>query len=156
MLVLQDIDRLIRILRFANNSALAKTDLQTEFALSETQAEAILSMPLRRITAIEQQKIREELETLQQHVARLERLLGDRRELMKFLKKELRDHKKRHSDQRRTHLAWQLLGNQQSIEVPNIDEPEPPRAPRKVLNLKMLKAITRFSKPLTLVMSLRK
>ena len=131
VLVLQDIDRLIRILRFANNSALAKTDLQTEFALSETQAEAILSMPLRRITAIEQQKIREELETLQQQVSRLERLLGDRRELMKFLKKELRDHKKRHSDQRRTHLAWQLLGNQQSIEVPNIDEPEPPRATSK-------------------------
>jgi DNA gyrase subunit A len=127
VLVLQDIDRLIRILRFANNSALAKTDLQTEFALSETQAEAILSMPLRRITAIEQQKIREELETLQQQVARLEKLLGDRRELMKFLKKELRDHKKRHSDQRRTHLAWQL----QSIEVPNIDETEPSRATSK-------------------------
>ena len=131
VLVLQDIDRLIRILRFANNSALAKTDLQTEFALSETQAEAILSMPLRRITAIEQQKIREELETLQQQVARLERLLGDRRELMKFLKKELRDHKKRHSDQRRTHLAWLLQGNQQRIAVPDIDEPEPPRATSK-------------------------
>ena len=114
-LVLQDIDRLIRILRFANNSALAKTDLQTEFALSEIQAEAILSMPLRRITGIEQQKIREELETLQQQVARLEKLLGDRRELMKYLKKELRDHKKKHSDQRRTHLAWQLLENRQEI-----------------------------------------
>ena len=131
VLVLQDIDRLIRILRFANNSALAKTDLQTEFALSETQAEAILSMPLRRITAIEQQKIREELETLQQQVSRLERLLGDRRELMKFLKKELRDHKKRHSDPRRTHLAWQLLGNRQSIEVTDIDEVEPTRATSK-------------------------
>jgi DNA gyrase subunit A len=131
VLVLQDIDRLIRILRFANNSALAKTDLQTEFALSETQAEAILSMPLRRITAIEQQKIREELETLQQQVSRLERLLGDRRELMKFLKKELRDHKKRHSDQRRTHLAWLLQGNQQRSEVPDIDELEPPRATSK-------------------------
>jgi len=131
VLVLQDIDRLIRILRFANNSALAKTDLQTEFALSETQAEAILSMPLRRITAIEQQKIREELETLQQQVSRLEKLLSDRRELMKFLKKELRDHKKRHNDPRRTHLAWQLLGNQQSIEVTDIDESEPTKATSK-------------------------
>jgi len=114
VLVLQDIDKLIRILRFANNSALAKTDLQTEFSLSETQAEAILSMPLRRITAIEQQKIREELDTLQQQVAKLEKLLSDRRELMKFLKKELRDHKKRHSDPRRTHLAWQLLEHRQN------------------------------------------
>ena len=114
VLVLQDIDKLIRILRFANNSALAKTDLQTEFSLSETQAEAILSMPLRRITAIEQQKIREELDTLQQQVSRLEKLLSDRRELMKFLKKELRDHKKRHSDPRRTHLAWQLLEHRQN------------------------------------------
>jgi len=117
VLVLADIDRLIRILRFANNSALAKTDLQTEFALSETQAEAILSMPLRRITAFEQQKIREELETLQQQIAKLEKLLGDRRELLKFLKKELRDHKKKHSDPRRTHLAWQLLENRQNLEL---------------------------------------
>jgi DNA gyrase subunit A len=120
VLVLQDLDRLIRILRFANNSTLAKTDLQTEFALSETQAEAILSMPLRRITAIEQQKLREELETLQQQIAKLEKLLGDRRELIKYLKKELRDHKKRHSDPRRTHLAWQLLENQHNLKVPPI------------------------------------
>lgn len=129
-IVLQDIDRLIRILRFANNSALAKTDLQTEFSLSETQAEAILSMPLRRITAIEQQKIRDELETLQQQVARLEKLLGDRRELVKFLKKELRDHKKRHSDQRRTHLAWQLLSNRPE-EPLGEDEAEIPKGNSK-------------------------
>ncbi|PZO37545.1 MAG: DNA topoisomerase IV [Pseudanabaena frigida] len=117
VLVLQDLDRLIRILRFANNSALAKTDLQTEFSLSETQAEAILSMPLRRITAIEQQKLREELETLQQQIVKLDRLLSDRRELMKFLKKELREHKKRHSDPRRTHLAWQLLENHKNLDL---------------------------------------
>ena len=132
VIVLQDLDRLIRILRFANNSALAKTDLQTEFTLSETQAEAILSMPLRRITAIEQQKLREELETLQQQVTKLERLLGDRRELMKFLKKELREHKKRHSDPRRTHLAWQLLKTQQSINISSsVDLTEPPKSTSK-------------------------
>jgi DNA gyrase subunit A len=128
VLVLADIDRLIRILRFANNSALAKTDLQTEFGLSEIQAEAILSMPLRRITAFEQQKIREELETLQQQIAKLEKLLGDRRELLKFLKKELRDHKKKHSDPRRTHLAWQLLENRQNLELQmqaDTAQPEP-------------------------------
>ena len=135
VLVLQDLDRLIRILRFANNSALAKTDLQTEFALSETQAEAILSMPLRRITAIEQQKLREELEALQQQIVKLERLLGDRRELMKFLKKELREHKKRHSDPRRTHLAWQLLESRKinDIEVfPNAENIEPTKAKPKI------------------------
>ena len=147
VIVLQDIDRLIRILRFANNSALAKTDLQTEFSLSETQAEAILSMPLRRITAIEQQKILEELETLQQQVARLERLLGDRRELMKYLKKELRDHKKRHSDQRRTRLVWDLLGNQQSLNSPSnnssspdIEASETPKATSKSANSKSAKS----------------
>ncbi|MBD2151286.1 DNA topoisomerase 4 subunit A [Pseudanabaena sp. FACHB-1277] len=128
VLVLQDIDRLIRILRFANNSNLAKTDLQTEFALSETQAEAILSMPLRRITAIEQQKIRDDLTDLQQQMQRLEKLLGDRRELMKFLKKELRDHKKRHSDPRRTRLAWQILSDDANGDPnndPNADRPSP-------------------------------
>ena len=135
VLVLRDLDRLIRILRFANNSALAKTDLQTEFSLSETQAEAILSMPLRRITAIEQQKLGEELDGLQEQVTKLERLLGDRRELMKFLKKELRDHKKRHSDQRRTHLAWQLLDKRnKNINVDisaGVEPTEPPKSKSK-------------------------
>ena len=133
VLVLQDLDRLIRILRFANNSALAKTDLQTEFELSETQAEAILSMPLRRITAIEQQKLREELEALQQQIVKLERLLGDRRELLKFFKKELRDHKKRHSDPRRTHLAWQLLENRKSLEI-DVNSIEEKTAPSKAIS----------------------
>ncbi len=125
VMVLQDLDRLIRILRFANNSNLAKTDLQTEFSLTETQAEAILSMPLRRITAIEQQKIRDELDTLQQQISRLDKLLGDRRELLKFLKKELRDHKKRHSDLRRTRLAWQLLDKSMTNSVSVVDDSEP-------------------------------
>ena len=68
---------------------------------------------------------------MQQQVARLERLLGDRRELMKYLKKELRDHKKRHSDQRRTRLAWELLENQQVINVTPSDDPEPPKETSK-------------------------
>jgi DNA gyrase subunit A len=131
VLVLQDIDRLIRILRFANNSSLAKTDLQTEFELSETQAEAILSMPLRRITAIEQQKIRDDLTDLQQQMQRLEKLLSDRRELMKFLKKELRDHKKRHSDPRRTRLAWQISNADQNANQ-NADQQDLQKVDQKV------------------------
>ncbi|PZU99332.1 MAG: DNA topoisomerase IV [Pseudanabaena sp.] len=135
VLVLQDLDRLIRILRFANNSALAKGDLQTEFGLSELQAEAILSMPLRRITAIEQQKIREELDGLQQQVTRLERLLGDRRELLKHLKKELRDHKKRHSDQRRTYLAWEHSNDAQkpdTLTSESLDQPKSKKTQARV------------------------
>ena len=132
VLVLQDLDRLIRILRFASNSALAKGDLQTEFGLSELQSEAILSMPLRRITAIEQQKIREELDTLQQQSAKLERLLSDRRELLKYLKKELRDHKKKHSDLRRTYLAWEHPNDaQKATALDNSDRVAKPESINK-------------------------
>ncbi|CAN1210389.1 DNA topoisomerase (ATP-hydrolyzing) [Tumidithrix helvetica PCC 7403] len=104
-LVLDDLDRLITVLRFAADSAAAKLELQTQFSLSETQAEAILAMPLRRLTGMERQSLQAEMQELQQQISRLEGLLGDRRELLKALKKELRNLKKKHGDDRRTRIA---------------------------------------------------
>jgi len=106
VLVLQEVNRLVDLLRFAPDTATAKTQLQQEFTLSEVQANAVLDLPLRRITTLDQQNLQKEQAVLQQQIQRLEKLLGDRKESLKFLKKELREIKKRHNDERRTKMMW--------------------------------------------------
>lgn len=105
--VLTDLDQLIDILRNARDGSTAKAQLQVHFDLNERQADAILAMPLRRITGIEQDKLREEQETLGQQIAQLETLLGDRNELLKSLKKDLRSLKRKYNTARKTKITTQ-------------------------------------------------
>ena len=100
-----NLDALITLLRFAASNAIAKTELQEQLNFSLVQAEAILSMPLRRITAMEQSGLQTEMTELKAQIAHLEILLGDRRELLKTIKKDLRQLKKKHGNDRRTRLV---------------------------------------------------
>ncbi len=100
------LDVLIEILRQAIDAPSAKLEIQSRLGLSEPQSDAILSMPLRRITGMEQQNLRDEMAELQAQIAQLELLLGDRRELFKAMKKDLRYLKKKHGDARRTRIGW--------------------------------------------------
>ena len=104
LMVLTDLDRLIELLRNARDGSTAKAQLQVHFDLNERQADAILAMPLRRITGIEQDKLREEQAELAEEISRLENLLGDRKELLKSLKKDLRALKRKYSTPRQAKI----------------------------------------------------
>ena len=101
---LSNLDDVIDILRRAADGATARVALQERFELSEPQANAILSMPLRRLTNLEQQNLQTENTELTQRIARLQQLLSDRRELLKALKKDLRALKRKFNDPRRTRI----------------------------------------------------
>ncbi len=101
---LDNLDRLIDILRNAPDGTTAKVELQAAFELSERQADAILAMPLRRLTGLERQNLQTEFAELTTHRDHLQRLLSDRAELLKALKKELRSLKKKFADPRRTRI----------------------------------------------------
>ncbi|NET56171.1 MAG: DNA topoisomerase 4 subunit A [Symploca sp. SIO2E6] len=101
---LGQLDTLIEILRNAPDGTTAKLTLQAQLKLSETQAEAILAMPLRRITGLEQQKLQTEYDELRERLSELQQLLGDRQELLKALKKDLRSLKRKYTDSRRTKI----------------------------------------------------
>lgn len=103
---LQNLDRTIAILRDSPDGSQAKIRLQTELELSDAVADAILAMPLRRLTGLEQKKLQVELDRLSQRQQELQKLLGDRRELLKALKKDLRTLKRKYGDRRRTRMAW--------------------------------------------------
>ncbi|RMF22065.1 MAG: DNA topoisomerase 4 subunit A, partial [Cyanobacteria bacterium J083] len=101
---LKNLDQTINILRRAADGSTAKLHLQTELELSPNQAEAILAMPLRRLTALENQKLQTEATELQARINLLEKLLNNRHELLKALKRELRSLKRKFSDERRTKI----------------------------------------------------
>ena len=104
LLALNQIDAVIEILRNTPDGTTAKLRLQDELDFSPTQGESILAMPMRRITGLEKQKLETEAADLQERIAALNNILGDRHELMKSLKKELRSLKRKFADERRTRI----------------------------------------------------
>lgn len=119
---LDHLDDLIDILRHAPDGTTAKVQLQSRFQLSERQADAILAMPMRRLTGLEQQNLRQEFADLTQEIGDLERLLGNRHELLKALKKDLRALKKQYGDSRRT-VIHAAEAKTEVFAAPVSDEP---------------------------------
>jgi DNA gyrase subunit A len=102
---LSHLDEVITILRQATDGSTAKMTLCSQLDLSEVQADAILAMPLRRLTSLEQQNLQQEFNDLNEQITSLRRLLEDRRELLKSLKKDLRNLKRKYGDNRRTKIS---------------------------------------------------
>ncbi|MDB9456250.1 DNA gyrase subunit A [Dolichospermum circinale] len=102
---LSNLDDVITILRQAADGSTAKMTLCSRLDLSDFQADAILSMPLRRLTSLEQQNLQEEFEQLNREIGVLRTLLEDRQELLKALKKDLRSLKRKYNDPRRTRIV---------------------------------------------------
>lgn len=102
---LSHLDDVIAILRQASDGNTAKITLQSRLDLTEIQADAILAMPLRRLTSLEQENLKKEFESLNAQIQELQKLLNDRRELLKALKKDLRSLKRKFGDARRTKLT---------------------------------------------------
>ncbi|MGK7892368.1 MAG: DNA topoisomerase (ATP-hydrolyzing) subunit A [Xenococcus sp. (in: cyanobacteria)] len=109
LLALANLDQLVDILRNAPDGSTAKMRMNEELGVSQTQADSILGMPMRRITGLEQEKLLAEQAELQERIDYLETLLNNRHELMKSLKKELRSLKRKYSDERRTRIADRVV-----------------------------------------------
>lgn len=113
---LEQIDAIIDILRQAPDGGTAKITLQNQFNFSDRQADAVLSMPLRRLTGLEQQGLHAEHGELTTRIHQLRQLLGDRRELLKALKQDLKALKRKYSDPRRTRIVSVLEATGSSDE----------------------------------------
>jgi DNA gyrase subunit A len=104
LLALENLKTVIEILTNSADGTTAKQRFQEELGISETQSDSILAMPLRRLTGLERQKLQTEYTELQRKIQELQTLLGDRNELLKVFKKDLRSLKRKFSDQRRTRI----------------------------------------------------
>ncbi len=111
LLALQNIDRVVDILKNAPDGTTAKYRFRAELGISDPQADSILAMPLRRLTGLERQKLETEATELQTKIQQLETLLHNRQEFLKSLKKELRSLKKKFADSRRTKIRTGKSGD---------------------------------------------
>jgi DNA gyrase subunit A len=109
-IALDHIDEVIATIRASETTEEAQTNLIAKFSLSEIQARAILAMQLRTLAGLERKKIEDELAELLAVIAKLEGILSNEHEILKIIKDELRDMKKRFGDERRTKVIPTELG----------------------------------------------
>jgi DNA gyrase subunit A len=88
-IALDQLDAVIATIRAADDAAEARSELMARFALSERQAQAILDMRLRALTALERQKVQDELAELRQKIAELEALLASDEKVLAVILEEL-------------------------------------------------------------------
>src|SRR5262252_31410 len=99
------IDEIIKLIRASKSSDDAKQGLVNKFKFTEIQAQAILDMQLRRLAALERQKIIDEYEEVIKLIAELEEILANERVLRNVIVKELRAVQKEYADERRTQIV---------------------------------------------------
>src|ERR671927_478286 len=105
LIAMQDIDRVIAIIRAAPDSDVARTNLMDEFELSQRQAQAILDLRLARLTQLEAGKIRQEHADLVERIKELREILGDEQRVLDLIKEELTEIKDTYGDERRTEIT---------------------------------------------------
>jgi DNA gyrase subunit A len=104
-IAVDNIDEVIKIIRGATDTAAADAALRERFGLSEKQSEAILNMRLARLTALEIDKLENELTEVRATIKELESILASQPKRMGILKTELSDLVKRFGDARRTQVV---------------------------------------------------
>ncbi len=104
------IDEVIKIIRAAKDSEEAKANLIKRFEFSDLQAQAILDLQLRRLSALERYKIEEELNQIQQIIKDCKELLASPVKILETIKKETLEIKEKYGDSRKTKVIKGKLG----------------------------------------------
>jgi DNA gyrase subunit A len=99
---LENMDAIIHLIRHAADTPTAKQELISTYGLSEVQSDAILQMQLRRLTALETDKIQQEHEDLQAKITDLQDILARRERILGIIETEVGQLRDRHATPRRT------------------------------------------------------
>jgi DNA gyrase subunit A len=109
-IAVDNIDAVIKTIRESKDQEDAKKNLMTKFKLSDLQATAILDMQLRRLAALERQKIEEEYQMVKETIAYLEDLLAHPAKILIVIKDELTKLRQKYADERRTKVYKSKVG----------------------------------------------
>ncbi|WP_341886019.1 DNA gyrase subunit A [Synechococcus sp. UW140] len=116
LVALNDLDAIIKLIRGAADAATARQELTAQHGLTDIQADAILQMQLRRLTALEADKIRLEHEDLLAKIANYKNILENRERVLEIIETELKQLKEKHSTPRRTEIL-DLEGGLEDIDL---------------------------------------
>ena len=109
-IALDHLDAVIKTIRASKTQEEAKQNLMEKFKLSDIQATAILDMQLRRLAALERQKIEDEYQMVKETIAYLEDLLAKPAKILTVIKDELAKVKEKYGDERRTKVFKSKVG----------------------------------------------
>lgn len=110
-IAISNLDEVIQLIRNSDDVESARNELMSRFSLDQPQAQAILDMQLRRLAALEREKLEKEYQELQESIRGLEALLADEKKILSVVKDETEELKKKIGDKRRTQIsseAWDL------------------------------------------------
>ena len=106
MIAIQNIDKVIKIIRSSPNVRTAKERLREAFDLTDRQATAILEMRLQRLTGLEIESLEKELKEVRALIAELESILNSKAKLNAVIKKNLLDIKRKFKSPRKTEIVY--------------------------------------------------
>ncbi len=112
LIALDHLDEVIDMIRRSRTVETARANLIKRFKLTETQAQAILDMRLRRLAGLERRKIQDEYKEMKKVIGDLERLLSRPELMRKVVRNELLEVRERYADSRRTQI---ILGKQSKL-----------------------------------------
>jgi DNA gyrase subunit A len=120
LIALANLDEVIKTIRASADSDIAKERLMTRFKLSEKQAVAILDMQLRKLAALERQKIEDEYQAIQKRINEILDILTHPTKILGVIRAEITDLTAMYGDERRTKLVKGKVGeiNEEDL-VPN-------------------------------------
>ena len=102
---IDNIDEVIKIIKTSESIPAAKENLMTRFALTDTQAQAIVEMTLGKLSGLERQKVEDRLAKLEELTEELRSILADENKVLDILKTELTEIKNKYGDDRRSELV---------------------------------------------------
>ncbi len=111
LIALEHLDDVIQTIRQSPDVDTARTQLMERFGLSEPQSNAILDMQLRRLAALERQKIETEYKEISEHIDYLRSLLADRGKILNLIKEDIADIKDKYGDERQSEIALGLAAD---------------------------------------------
>lgn len=104
LIALGSLDEVIELIKKSKTTEEARGGLMSRFGLDSDQANAILEMQLRRLTGLEQDKIKAEYEDLKVKIAEFEAILADRQKVLNIIKEELIEDREKYGDERKTQI----------------------------------------------------
>ena len=116
IIALGSIDEVIEIIKKSKTTDDARVALMSRFGLDADQSNAILEMQLRRLTGLEQDKVKAEYDDLIKKIAEYEEILASRQKILDIIKEELLEDKEKYGDERKT----QILPEQGEVTIEDL------------------------------------
>ena len=119
LIALNDIDNVVNIIKSSKDTKEAKNKLKVTYKLSDIQVQSILSMPLSRLTNLEQQKLVDEQMSLQTSIKEYNKILKEKHVRLDIIKNDLIELNKKYGDDRKTEIK--MVEYHEIKEIENID-----------------------------------